>query len=236
MFFSLLIACNRPLPGKVGKGEISAEEEVKFESYDDFINKFLSNKEFQLSRTRFKDWSYIDFTDNELYCYTISDQLEMDSLDFEQVNSKKMFLTLLDTNGNNKSDFVFSKVNQVWYLVNHRSSEFNDSLSGLDKFIYGFCTDTTFCKEHIIYPLKYNYIGWVSYSDETVDTTEYLGREAVSTDLLLRNGRFMYTHNGSCDGAKNITIMARSEGFGMYMKFRRVNGDLFLFEIKEYNL
>jgi hypothetical protein len=223
-----MINCNRSKRNKTE--EVSSNCDKKFYS---FFANFLINKEFQISRTKIENWTFINLYPDKEYTLELfeAESTVLDENDNDLINEKH--LTYLSLSDSIVTDYVFKKTDCNWSL----SEKNNIPLSkfvGREFLVFmkEFSTDSSFMKEHINYPLKYEFLG-----DDYTKKTRYINSQDEFKNNFFDKGYILILNSGKYSRLNNFKIAVRGIGNGVSMDsfFEMKNGAWKLIEESDFS-
>ena len=205
--------------------------------FDDFIYKFTCDKEFQLTRNR------VDLDLSKLYeCHAVYDyafyffnSFNIPDKEFEIDLTNEKYLSILNPTENKKTTLSFKKIGGRWFLTEIKTIKFDfNNVVDFEAFLYQFSIDSVFRKEHIKFPLKYEY---ADYENDYETKTDYLTEENVFKYDFFSKSNLIFFHSNKISNEKRILIFLRGidNGWNTLYYFNKFNDTWKLIEESDYS-
>lgn len=204
-------------------------------SFYDFIYDFMTDKDFQLSRTKINNWEYNNFFSEYDYTLHFFKSFKIPEDEFEKDFTNTKYLTIIDIKKAKTTVLLFRKVDNNWILNKKSDMDFKpDSSVDFTSFLYNFSTDTTYLKEHIKFPLKYKF---ADPDKDFADSTLFINESNVTKYNFFDKGKLLFYHDSDFDKGNKILIKLNGidNGLNSYYYFEKIDNQWFLIEENDYS-
>jgi hypothetical protein len=215
--------------------ESQETDSVKDSNFESFIFSFMTNNDFQLSRTKIANWKYYNYFENRDYSTYFFPTLVVPDNAFGNDISDKICFTILNPDVKTKVVLIFNKTDDNWYLSGKEETEFiTDSVIDFETFLYRFSADTIFQKKHTLYPLKNTS---VDYENDYAIVTEYLDSDKVSACNFFDEGEFEYFQFNPSENSQKMTVCGRGldNGISFNYCFEKRKNEWVMIETADYS-
>jgi hypothetical protein len=235
IFLALLFGCNSSNQNNNQVTENSDSLLVADKCFQNFAYDFMFHKEFQLSRTKIKNWEYINYQEGYEYTLNFFQSFDIPDEQYEKDLTNEKYLTIIELKTSKKSELCFQKIDDKWFLTENFNSVFKkDSIVDFETFLYRFSTDTSFTKKHIKFPLKYVFSD---PDNDGIDTTELLNENNMHYYDFFDKGKLIFYHDNKSLNSKKIAINLRGIDNGLitFYFFEIIAGTWKLIEENDYS-
>jgi hypothetical protein len=235
IFLALLFACNSSNQNSRKINENPDSLFVTDNCFQNFADYFMYHKEFQISRTKIRNWQYINYHDGYEYTLNFFNSFNIPDEQYSKDLTNQKFLTIIDLKTSKKTELFFRKIDNKWFLFNTFNSIFKtDSVVDFETFLYRFSTDTIFTKKHIKFPLKYVFSD---PDNDGADTTMFLNENNMHYYNFFDKGKLIFYHENKSIDSKKIMINLRGIDNGLlsFYYFEIIDGRWKLIEENDYS-